>query len=362
MQKASELLKKLHELKPVNADETHPYVIMEVCGTHTMAIAECGLRQLLPSWVKLISGPGCPVCVTPAGAIDEVLRISMLDNVILCSYGDFLRIPGSVKGDSLKARKALGADVRVVYSAMDAVEIAEKEQDKQVVFLGVGFETTAPGTACAILDAKEKGLSNFSVLSLMKYTLPAVEFILNDPRCQLDGLICPGHVATIIGAKAFEFLPLQYQVPAVVAGFERDEVVTGVYDLCKMLCEQGPELINDYPSCVKDSGNLVAQKFLNDVFEAADDVWRGLGVIENSGMKIRDEYKEFDAGIRFGYHPENKEGNNGCCCGAVLLGIMTPEQCPQFGTNCTSSDPIGPCMVSGEGACNAAFKYRDLLV
>ena len=355
-----ELLHEISEMKPQNASADHPYYLMEVCGTHTMAIAEAGLRQLLPEWVKLISGPGCPVCVTPAGAIDEVLRLAMLPKVTLCSYGDLLRIPGSKRGTSLKSQKALGADVRIVYSAMDAVEIAEKETDREVIFLGVGFETTAPGTAAAILEAKEKGLNNFSVLSLMKYTLPAVEAIIKDPSCRLDGLLCPGHVATVLGSEAFRYLPRQHNIPAVVAGFEEADVVKGVHDLCSMLCLDTPELVNDYPRGVKPEGNPIARHFLDMVFMPKDDIWRGLGEIPLSGMQIRPEYAAYDATQKFDFHPANKEGNNGCRCGEVLKGMISPAECPLFGKACTPSDPTGPCMVSGEGACSAAYKYREI--
>lgn len=360
MQHSKQILDAIRTMKPAKATAEHPLYLMEVCGTHTMAIAEAGLRQLLPDWVKLISGPGCPVCVTPAGAIDEVLRIAMLPDTVICSYGDLLRIPGSRRGESLKACKAKGADVRIVYSAVDAVDLAEQDPSKQYIFIGVGFETTAPGTAAAVLEASERGLKNFSVLSLMKYTLPAVNAILADPECRLDGLICPGHVATVIGAEAFRYLPEEHGVPAVVAGFEQDDVVKGVYDLLVMLNENKPGLINDYSRAVRTKGNPAAQMILQNVFEPQDDVWRGLGVIRNSGMKFRDEFAEFDAAVRFGFHPENKEENAGCRCGDILRGLKEPKQCPLFGTVCTPLDPVGPCMVSSEGACSAAFKYREI--
>ena len=360
MQHSKELLEAIFNMKPEGASKENPVYLMEVCGTHTMSIAEAGLRQLLPEWVKLISGPGCPVCVTPAGAIDEVLRIAMVKDVVICSYGDLLRIPGSRRGDSLKARKALGADVRIVYSAVDAVDLAEKEPGKQFVFIGVGFETTAPGTAAAVLEAKERGLKNFSVLSLMKYTLPAVNAILADPECRLDGLICPGHVATVIGAEAFRYLPEEHGVPAVVAGFEEEDVVRGVYDLVRMLAENKPALLNDYPRAVRQDGNAVARQFLDLVFQPADDVWRGLGVIEKSGMRFKNDYSDYDAALKFGFNPENKENNAGCSCGDVLRGVKEPHECPLFGKVCTPLDPVGPCMVSSEGACSAAYKYREI--
>lgn len=332
--------------------------LMEICGTHTMAIAKAGLRQLLPSTVQLISGPGCPVCVTPDGAIDSVLALAMEPGITITTYGDMLRVPGSRRGDTLAARKALGADVRMVYSPMDALDIAEKAPERQVVFLGVGFETTAPGTAACILEAQRRGLKNFTVLSLLKYTQPAIELLLNSPENQIDGFICPGHVAAIIGADAFGFLPRQYHRPAVVAGFEAQDVLSAVYGLAKQLSLGKAELENYYPRLVRPAGNPAAQTMMAEVFTPADSLWRGLGSIPESGMAIRDGYADFDAAARFGFAPKATTPPTGCRCGSVLQGQLAPHQCPLFGTVCTPADPVGPCMVSGEGACAAAYKYR----
>ena len=355
-------IEELNKLKSKKASADNPFYIMEVCGTHTMSIAECGLRQLLPSWVKLISGPGCPVCVTPSNYVDALLDITDNKDVVVCCYGDLIRIPGSNKGDSLKARKSLGADVRIVYSPMDALEIAKKETNKEVIFVGIGFETTAPGTAISIIEAKKQNVKNFSVLSLMKYTLQAVNKIVTDERCRLDGLICPGHVATIIGANAFKYLAKEYKIPCVVAGFKQDEIIRGVYDLCKLLCDETPMVINDYKTCVEDEGNTVAMEYMGEVFEKEDAVWRGLGLIKDSGMKIKESYKEYDASVKFNYQPAEKENNNGCCCGQVLMGIIPPEKCPKYGKECNPVDPLGPCMVSSEGACAASYKYRGIIL
>lgn len=351
------LLARINGMAFPGRDGAHPLRLMEVCGTHTMAIAKAGLRQLLPPAVKLISGPGCPVCVTPAGAMDEALRISLLPGVTVASYGDLLRVPGSVPGDTLAARRARGAQVRVVYSPMDALAFAKAHPERQVVFLGVGFETTAPGTAASLLSARAEGVENFSVLSLLKYTVPAIRALLRDPECRIDGLLCPGHVAAVLGSEAFRFLPEEYGLPAVVAGFETGDVVRGAYDLCRMYSEGKPELCNDYTRAVRPLGNPAAQGAMEAVFAPADGLWRGLGPIPDSGMTIRPEYSKFDAARRFGFAPENREGENGCRCGDILRGAMEPQECPLFGGGCTPASPVGPCMVSGEGACAAAYQY-----
>ena len=337
---------------------SRPVRLMEVCGTHTMAIAKAGLKQLLPQEVKLVSGPGCPVCVTPAGAIDGVLELAMEPDVVVASYGDLLRVPGGVRGDCLNTRRARGADVRVVYSPVDAVELAKALPHKQVVFLGVGFETTAPGTAAAILTARQEGVENFSVLSLLKYTLPAVKALMEDPACGVDGLLCPGPVATILGAEAFRFLPEQYGKTAVVGGFDTPDVVEAVELLARLTAEGKPLLVNAYPRGVRPQGNPIAREMMDRVFCPKDDIWRGLGLIPESGMAIRGEFAPYDAAAKFGFAPENKEMGTPCRCGDVLRGALEPEQCPLFGKLCTPADPVGPCMVSGEGSCAAAYKYR----
>ena len=345
------------------ASAAEPLCLMEVCGTHTMAIARAGLRQLLPAHVKLISGPGCPVCVTPAGALDAVLKFSMRQDVILTTYGDLLRVPGSRRGDTLLTRRAQGAQVRMVYSAVDALEIARHTPDKQVVFLAVGFETTAPGTAACILQAQAEGLANFSVLSLMKYTEPAIRAILAQENCRVGGLICPGHVAAVTGSEAFSFLPQAYGLPAVVAGFEGGDVIRAVYELCAMRAKGEAQVVNAYKCVVRDHGNPAAQAMLAQVFEPADDVWRGLGTIPKSGMRIRDAYAGYDAAKRFGVEGLSRdlEKTNGCRCGDILRGAMEPAACPLFGRVCQPGDPVGPCMVSGEGACAAAYKYQGVV-
>ena len=335
--------------------------LMEVCGTHTMSIAEAGIKSMLPKEVKLLSGPGCPVCVTPPQVIDAVLELSTEKDVIVTSYGDMLRVPGSKAGDSLLRRKALGARVETVYSPVDAVELALHNPDKQVVFLGVGFETTAPGTAAAVLTAQEKGAKNFSVWSMLKLVEPALRALIKTDGFNVDGFLCPGHVATIIGADGFAFLPKEYGLPAVVAGFEPEDILLAVYRLIKQLHDRQPRLENEYTRAVSQSGNLLAQNIIKQCFEARFDVWRGLGGIEASGLGLRDELKDFDAERRFQIKYLSSEPPTACRCGEVITGRLSPELCPMFGKVCTPEDPVGPCMVSSEGACAAAWKYSGIL-
>ena len=358
----SELLEAIRALPLPGYSKEHPLCLMEVCGTHTMAIAKAGLRQLLPPHIRLISGPGCPVCVTPAGALDTVLEFAMTPGVLLTTYGDLLRVPGSKRGDNLLARRAKGANVRTVYSPVDALALARENPQLQVVFLAVGFETTAPGTAACILQAQEEGLGNFSVLCLMKYTEPAIRAILAQENCRVGGLICPGHVAAVTGSDAFAFLPEEYGLPAVTAGFEGQDVLRAVYALCSMASQGKPALENAYARVVRSGGNPVAMAMLHQVFEEKDDVWRGLGMIAHSGMAIRSEYAAFDAAKRFGLCglERDAEKTSGCRCGDILRGVLEPQGCPLFGRVCAPGDPVGPCMVSGEGACAAAYKYQGV--
>ena len=338
-----------------------PVRIMEVCGTHTMSIAKAGLKQVLPPHVKLISGPGCPVCVTPAAAMDQVLELSSLPGITLATYGDLMKVPGSVRGDDLRRRKALGADVRVVYSPMDALDIAEREPHRQVVFPGVGFETTAPGTAIAVLEAAERNLTNFSLLSLLKQTPPALRALLGRGDAAVDALLCPGHVATVLGADAFRFLPEEYGLPAVVAGFETGDLLAAVYTLLKQLAEGTPKLENEYTRAVAAQGNPAARAVIHRVLEPRDDLWRGLGLIPGSGLGLRAEFAALDAAKRFGLAPVTGDKPTPCRCGEVICGLLEPTQCPLFGTACTPDSPTGPCMVSGEGACAAAYHYGGTL-
>jgi hydrogenase expression/formation protein HypD len=332
-----------------------PLVFMEVCGTHTMAIYQYGLRTLLPPEVKLISGPGCPVCVTPNGYLDRAIALSRLSDVTITTFGDMLRVPGS--SSSLMEERAKGADIRVVYSPLDAVRIAAANPVKRVVFLGVGFETTAPTVAGSILAAKAQGLTNYFVLASHK-TMPQPMAILSaDPDLSVDGYICPAHVSAIIGADAYRFLCTEYQVPCVVTGFEPTDVMQGVEMLvCQAL--QGESRVEiQYSRVVSREGNAKAQGVLAEVFTPFDAPWRGIGVLPGSGLRIVDAYREFDAELAIPVQVEELKEHQGCLCGEILKGKVAPVDCPLFGGKCTPESPVGACMVSSEGTCAAAFKY-----
>ena len=351
---AQRLLEAIHEL----AQKTGPVRLMEICGTHTMAIAKAGLRTALAPDVQLLSGPGCPVCVTPSGEIDGILKLCGQPGVILTSYGDLLRVPGSVRGDTLLRRRATGAEVKTVYSPMEAVELAAAHPEAQVVFLGVGFETTAPGTAACVLEARDRGLDNFSVLCLLKRTEPALRTLIAAPDFAVDGFLCPGHVAAVTGADAFAFLPREYGLPAVVSGFEAGDILYSVWRLVSLLAEGHPALENEYTRLVSPKGNPAALAVIDQVFEPRSSLWRGLGNIPDSGYALRPEYRRWDAAEKFGFVPGNASEVPGCRCGSVIRGVCEPADCPLFGKVCTPADPVGPCMVSSEGACAAAWKYR----
>lgn len=347
-------------LGAIRALGERPMTLMEVCGTHTMAIARSGLKTLLPENIRLLSGPGCPVCVTPAEVIDGVLELAMEKNVILASYGDMLRVPGSIPGDSLLRRRALGARVEIVYSPVDAVALAKENPGREVVFLGVGFETTAPGTAAAVLTAQEEGVKNFSVLSMLKTVEPALRTLIAMPGFRVEGFLCPGHVASITGEAGFRFLPEEYNLPGVIAGFGPEEILLAVYLLAKQITEGKPRLENAYRRAVRPEGNTLAQAMLKRCFVPRRDLWRGLGEIENSGLGLREELADFDAEKKFGLSAAPKARPTACRCGDVICGRIRPEDCPLFDRRCTPEDPVGPCMVSSEGACAAAYKYRGI--
>ena len=351
----SEILKKIAAL-PLGKVK-----IMEVCGTHTMSIAKSGLRSALPENVELLSGPGCPVCVTPTETIDAILSLAARENVIIATYGDMLRVPGSERGKSLATSKAYGARVEVVYSPLDAVHLASENPDSEVVFLGVGFETTAPGTAAAIMDAAEKDVSNFSVLSMLKTVEPALRALIADPEFSVSGFLCPGHVASIIGANAFSFLAEEFSLPCVVGGFEPREILLAVYKLLSQIAEKNAHIENAYPQAVRDGGNPIAMKMTERVFKPTSSLWRGLSEIPASGLSIREEYSHFDAEKKFKIEYVTKKEAAPCRCGDVICGHISPRACPMFGKVCTPEDPVGPCMVSSEGACAAAYKYTEAI-
>ncbi len=354
MRSAEEILAAIRALDP------EPVKLMEVCGTHTMAIARAGIRSLLPQGVELLSGPGCPVCVTPAEQIDRILDLAMEPGVIVASYGDMLRVPGSTPGDSLLRRRALGARVEIVYSPIDAIEIAKNQPGKEVVFLGVGFETTAPGTAAAVLTAREQGVKNFTVWSMLKRVEPALRALMGMEGFEIRGFLCPGHVATIIGERGFRFLPEEYGMPAVISGFEPEDILLSVYALLRQIREGKPRIQNEYTRAVSPKGNELAQEILERAFAPRADLWRGLGRIEDSGLGLREELGDYDAQRRFGPETLPAPKPTACRCGQVITGRMGPKDCPLFGRRCTPEDPVGPCMVSSEGACAAAYKYSSV--
>lgn len=344
-------------LEAIRRLDVPPVRLMEVCGTHTVSIAKAGLKQVLPPHVRLISGPGCPVCVTPAAAIDQILALAMTPGITVATYGDLLKVPGSRRGEDLRRCRAMGADIRVVYSPMDALELAGQMPHRQVVFLGVGFETTAPGTAITVLEAARKGLANFFMLSLLKTTTPAIRALLSRPDTAVNGLLCPGHVAAVVGSEAFRFLPEQYGLPAVVGGFEPADLLYAVYSLLRQIADGNPTLENEYARAVRPEGNPAAMAAMERVLEPCGSLWRGLGHIPGSGLALREEFTPWDASKAFGLSPVTADTPTPCRCGDVICGLLEPAECPLFGTACTPDAPTGPCMVSGEGACAAAYQY-----
>ena len=329
---------------------------MEVCGTHTMSSFRSGLPSLLPGNVALRSGPGCPVCVTAQGEIDALIELAGVDGVTLCTYGDMLRVPG--RTGSLEAARGRGADVRVIYSALDAVKLAQREPTRQVVLAAVGFETTAPATAAAIDAAERLGLGNFTVLASHKRVVPAMEALLASGMVALDGFLCPGHVSVIIGAEAYRPLVERYAMPCVVAGFEPEQMALGLAQLTELAGDGRAELVNQYPEVVSDTGNAAARAMLDRVFAPGGARWRGLGWMDGSAMVLREAYAGFDALKRFGVEVVDAPEPGGCRCGEVITGRARPDECSLFDNPCTPMRPIGPCMVSSEGTCAAWFKYH----
>jgi len=341
----------------IHATKTGPVKLMEVCGTHTVAIAKNGLRAVMPEWVTLLSGPGCPVCVTANADIDTAIELARHPEVIITTFGDMMKVPGSYS--SLSREKADGRDVRIVYSPLDALALAEKEPDREVIFVAVGFETTAPLIAAAIMRAQEQGLENFSVFCAHKTVPGALEALANDPEVQINGFILPGHVSTIIGSDPYEYLASEYHIPGVITGFEPVDVLQGIYMLLKQLEEGRAEIEIAYHRGVMPEGNPHARELVERVFEPVDADWRGIGVIPGTGLKIRDDFAHYDAVRRIPITlPEPKE-IKGCQCGEVLRGITLPFECRLFGKGCTPEHPIGPCMVSSEGSCAAYYRFTD---
>ncbi len=356
--------KSLQERVAALADRTdRPLVFMEVCGTHTMAAARTGLRSLLPDEVRLISGPGCPVCVTPVGYIDHALALARLPEVIITTFGDLVRVPGSAPAKqaahppNLASVRATGADVRVVYSPAAAVDIAVANPDRHVVFLGVGFETTTPTIAAAIVQAHDAGLQNFSVLSANKTIPIAMRVLADSDELGLDGFLCPGHVSVIIGPEPYGPLAEELGVACTIAGFEADEMVAGIESLVEQAVSGHTHVDNRYPGAVRPGGNKRARALSERVFEPCDCAWRGIGVIPGTGLQIREEFKLYDAEQRFEVELPEPIEPIGCRCGEVLRGVARPDECPLFGKACTPQSPRGACMVSSEGSCAAHYLY-----
>ena len=341
----------------INALATKPVKIMEVCGTHTVAIAKNGLRAVMPESVTLLSGPGCPVCVTANRDINTAVALAQRPEVIITTFGDMMKVPGSYS--SLSQEKSEGRDVRIVYSPLDALALAAREPEREVVFVAVGFETTAPLIAAAILRAQASGLRNFSVFCAHKTVPLALEALVNDPEVEIDAFILPGHVSTIIGLEPYRFLAEKYGVPGVITGFEPIDVLQGIYMLLKQLEEGRAEVEIGYLRGVLPDGNPTAQAMVERVFEPIDADWRGIGVIPGTGLGIRDEYAEYDAARKLPVEVPEPREIKGCQCGEVLRGITLPFQCKLFGRGCTPEHPIGPCMVSSEGSCAAYYRFTD---
>ncbi|MFZ2456851.1 MAG: hydrogenase formation protein HypD [Candidatus Altiarchaeia archaeon] len=332
------------------AEGMGPVRLMHVCGTHEDAIAKAGIRSLLPDDVEIISGPGCPVCVTTAREIDEAIALAK-EGATVTSFGDMLKVPGSAL--TLADAKAAGSDVRIVYSITDAVKLAKEKPGKEVVHIGIGFETTAPSSAVELLTAPE----NFYVLSCHRTIPPAMDYLLSEGDTKIDGFIDPGHVSAIIGITPYRALCGKYGIPQVVAGFEPVDVLYGVLMLLKMIKQKDHGVRNEYSRVVKEEGNRKALDVLEKVFVPCDVKWRGFPVIPGSGLAIRDEYKDHDARVKFQIDVKESPEPGGCICGKILKGIAYPASCPLFGKRCTPDSPVGPCMVSGEGSCNISYKY-----
>lgn len=345
------LVKKISRL----ADGKRSLRFMEVCGTHTVAIFRSGIRQILPENVELVSGPGCPVCVTCDEYIDKAIAYARRKNFVIATFGDMLKVPGS--RSNLAAVSAEGADVRIVYSPLDAVTLAEENPRKQIIFLAVGFETTAPTAAATVIAARARGVKNLFMLSAQKLVPPALRLLLNDAAIHVDGFLLPGHVAVVVGAKAFNFLATDFNIPSAIGGFEADEILSALVSLLEQVDSGRATVANEYRSVVTADGNVAAQRVLAQVYAVADAEWRGMGVIPASGLRMRDEFAEFDIERVEPIEIERGGKKSACRCGDVLRGLINPTDCPLFGRACKPLHAIGPCMVSVEGVCAAWFKY-----
>jgi hydrogenase expression/formation protein HypD len=339
----------------IRATSKTPARFMEICGTHTVAIFKHGIRDVIPKHIDLISGPGCPVCVTAARDIDKAIKCARIPNVIVTTFGDMMRVPGS--GSSLKKEKSLGADVRMVYSTMDAVEIAKQNPDKKVVFIGIGFETTAPTIAASVVAASAQGVDNFLVLSSHKLLPPAMDALLSGNDLDVTGFICPGHVSVIIGVAPYQAVVEKYKKPCVIIGFEPLDILQGISMLVDQVEAGEPRVEIQYRRAVPAAGNPNARKVMDQVFEPCDAPWRGLGWIPKSGLAFREAYRAFDAEALFDLEVSDSPEPPGCKCGEVLKGLVKPIDCKLFRKACNPENPIGPCMVSSEGTCAAYYRF-----
>ena len=348
--------KRIEQVYALFAEAKQPLKFMEVCGTHTMAAFRSGLRSLLPERLSLISGPGCPVCVTANDSINKAIAIAGCPDTIVATFGDMIKVPGSTT--SLERVRAQGGHVHVVYSPLDALDLARKNPDKRVVFLGVGFETTVPGVAWTIKNSAETGVANFSVLCMHKTMPAAMAALVSAGPIDINGFLCPGHVSVVIGSNAYAFLAEKHKVPCVVAGFEPMDMVGAIEMLLRQIVEGRSSVEIEYSRSVTPEGNLAAQRIIQEVFEPCDAMWRGVGRIPGSGLKIRREYAAFDAELIFSdIAIESDDENPACICGKILRGVKTPYDCALFARQCTPSEPVGACMVSSEGTCAAYYAY-----
>jgi len=349
LSRVGSILKAIHRLAE------RPMVLMEVCGTHTVSIFRHGIRELLPPSIRLLSGPGCPVCVTDQGDIDAALSLARRKNTMIATYGDMLRVPGS--RTSLAEERSSGHDIRIITSASQCIDLALENPEKEVIFFAVGFETTAPATASLVLEAADKGLHNLSVINFHKRTPPVLEALALDPSLRIDGFILPGHVSVILGHGPYSFLAEKYGKASCIAGFEGEDILLAIADLCLQIREKTPRASSAYPRAVRPEGNPRALELLDRVFSSGPARWRGIGPIPSSGFAFRKEFSPFDAIMKWDLHVPQVAAPEGCRCGDVLSGKITPRECPLFSTACTPIRPVGPCMVSSEGTCAAYFRF-----
>jgi hydrogenase expression/formation protein HypD len=350
-----ELSQKLVE--SIRQKSIHPINLMEFCGGHTVAILKYGINQLLPETVKLLSGPGCPVCVTATRDIDKILVLSRNRGVIVATFGDLIRVPGS--HSSLQQSRAEGNDIRIVYSALEALDIARQNPARSVIMVGIGFETSAPTIAASVIQARQENLQNYFVLSLHKLTPPVMRALLDSGETSINGIICPGHVSAIIGSNPYSFIPAEYKIGCAVTGFEPLNILLGIFMLVQQFESHQPVVEIAYRQAVRPEGNLKALEIMNMVFETSSAWWRGIGEVASSGLVLNGAYQDFNAEKRFDLETFEVEEPKGCICGDILRAVKTPADCLLFNTICTPEHPVGPCMVSAEGACSAYYLYGE---